>query len=299
MARIQDVVTKFLTKIYQPQRFSFSIEKGIDYRNHLFKCSRYGNGMSFSNNEAIRSPGTFIASILSREHENMRRSVHFDLEITGDHVRLDTMGKIPARNVHMLKDFYFKTNENVIIDSDSLTKIAEIEEYWHKKVNECNENILKNILFNAVNLAENQKFRFKVIEGPCYFENKEWYTCDHNHSPAAKLCLARSTRLYSIGNTDIENRFRYQELFASGGGIHMSYAKMLPWHALRQYTLREIGMAGSGSSGYLDTRGSDTYDQRKDLSVEELVVLYEYLKSEGAVVKLLYVNGIKVSESKL
>lgn len=65
----------------------------------------------------------------------------------------------------------------------------------------------------------------------------------------------------------------------------MDYAKYLPWYKLRNYFRWYSG-------DRVDTRGIDTYSPRRDLSVEEIVILHEFLKSEGADVRVLKMNGL-------
>jgi hypothetical protein len=130
--------------------------------------------------------------------------------------------------------------------------------------------------------------------------SNEWFTFDQDPSPAAQQFFDKSSTLYSIGNIDPNNEYdkhKYRRLDASGGGISMEYANNLPWQALREHIrFNSHQYPGGGvfsSGGYTDTRGWNTYNQRKDLSVEEIIILHEFLKAEGAEVELLNVNGIK------
>lgn len=293
MTKIQNTVIKYLSQTFKPVRLTFPIKKGVNYSNQMFLCSRIGNSMYFYNDGVIKTPETYLSTTLNVTNVPMGREEKFNLIDHGSMCTLDTMGKIPARTIYMLKDFFFRNDDSVTIDTNSMVKSCEIEEHWSKRVTEYPEDILHCSLVNAVNLAEKQTFKFKVVQGPAYFENREWYTRDHDYSQTVKQTLSKSVNLYSLGNTDEIKRYKYNHLAAAGGGISMSYSRNLPWYDLRECVMNEIGRwVGSGSSGYLDTRGSDTYDQRKDLSVTELVVLYEFLKAEGADVKILNINGI-------
>lgn len=283
------VIIKFLQQSFEPVRLTFP-KQAMCYKNGIFSCYNHGilhekqTQMRFEQG-IINTPAMAIARLLI-EYDNYV----FDLEEIGDNYILDTMGRIPTRYCYMLKDFYFK-DQKTTIDFCSKKSIDSMKEFWSETVSKCPLTILKNIAMIGFRAAEWQSYRIQVLEGPGYFKNREWFTKDHNHSEAAKEAWERSKKLYSLGNIDpdAKNKHQYYKLYAAEGGIKMSYANFLPWQAVRSH-IRYGPFTFDhyvSSCGYTDTRGHDTYDQRKDLSVEEIVILYEYLKSEGANVKVI------------
>ena len=67
---------------------------------------------------------------------------------------------------------------------------------------------------------------------------------------------------------------------ATEGGISLPYLQRLPWAIMRP----KLTTSGNG---YHDIRYSNNYISRKDTPYEELVVLAEALKKEGAVVQVV------------
>lgn len=94
--------------------------------------------------------------------------------------------------------------------------------------------------------------------------------------------MDRSELLYSLGNIDpnAKHKYRYYKLAASEGGIGMGYMNHLPWQKVRPFTMPYDFCV-------TDIRGSDTYYRKSAVPTEELVVLYEFLKAEGADLQLL------------
>jgi len=289
-SQIKNHIATFLHKTFTPVRLIFPkiIKCKRVYDNALFHSSIYQSahfGKGF-----IETPGMYMAKILG----DTKNDTFFVLKENTNAFILDTMGQIPARYVYMLKDFVFKNEAQVDFNSDK--KICENEEYWKNCVSECPDNILKKLATETLHLAERQTYKIKVHDGPPYFKINEWYTYDQDASLAAQQFFNKSSTLYSIGNIDPRNEYnkhKYHQLSAAGGGISMTYANNLPWQTLRKYIHQYSNGVLFSSGGYTDTRGWNTYDQRKDLSVEEIVILHEFLKAEGAKVELLNVNGIK------
>ena len=288
-----EIIAKFLYESFKPVRLIFPINQSIDYKNDIFSCHNYNNNMSF-NNRIIMTPAKYMANIL----DNNNLYGDFILEQKDDMYTLDTMGKIPVRYVYMLKDFYLK--EHGTIDYESKIQSEDSKKYWSDIVEKCPLDILKNIALGGFYAAERQTYKIKVFQGPPYTEDRTWFTKDHNHSTSAKTFCERSKILYSLGNIDQDSKYKYQyfQLGAAEGGINMRYANQLPWQPVRSHVrygpFQYRGYANS--CGYLDVRGHNTYDQRKDLSVEEVVVLYEFLKTEGADVRIMIINGIQGAE---
>lgn len=289
-----NIVTSFLQQSFKPVRLIFP-KQSLYYENAIFSCMNMQHNvvqMKFTLGK-IKIPCVTMARLLI-EYDDYIFELH---EQNGNYI-LDTMGRIPTRFCHMIKDFYFKDQDSVTIDYNSDKSLLDNNKFWFDTINECPYTILKNITMAGFKAAEFQQYKIKVFQGPPYSKNREWFTKDHHHSEAAKEAWKRSTRLYSLGNPNPSpssdpkntkeqceyNQYRYYELGAAEGGIKMRYANSLPWQPVRshvRYGPFKFDRYVS-SCGYTDTRGYDTYNQRKDLSVEEIVVLYEYLKSEGA-----------------
>ena len=184
----------------------------------------------------------------------------------------------------MLKDFYFK--DRAVIDYDSKVDYKDSKKNWIDRVELCHIDILKRIVQGGLDAAEDlQSYQIRVDQAPPYIADRAWSTENYKWSSAAEVFINRSSSLYSLGNDTLTKKYRYNKLFAAEGGIHMDYAQYLPWYKLRNYFRWYSG-------GRVDTRGVDTYSQRRDLSVEEIVVLHEFLKSEGADVRVLKISGL-------
>ena len=283
------IVTTFLQKSFKPVRMIFP-KQSVCYKNAIFSCTNcdiLSNDKKLLkfNQGTIKIPCMVMAQLLIEFDDLV-----FRLEETENDYILDTMGRIPTRYCYMLMDFYFR-DQKVKIDYYSKKSSDEMIIFWSNIVKECPLTILKNITMAGFKAAEFQRYKIQVFMGPPYSENREWFTKDHHHSDSAKEAWNRSEKLYSLGNIDqeIETKYRYYSLGAAEGGISMRYVNRLPWQPVRthvRYGPFKFDHYVS-SCGYTDTRGHCTYDQRKDLSVEEIVVLYEYLKSEGADVRVI------------
>jgi hypothetical protein len=280
-------VSEFLCDSYKPVRLIFSkdvYKYGVNYQNAIFEycINLHANKMYFKKGP-IEIPATIISKYLSDPVTELKFEDYDE-----DHYVVDTEGKIPIRYIFMLKDFYFKNRGT--IDYNSKVDYMVSKKTWTERVDLCHIDILKRFVRSGLDVAEDtQNYQIHVVSAPPYTSNRVWSTENHHWSPAAKEFINRSSSLYSLGNDISTNKYRYHVLFAAEGGIHMEYAKYLPWYKLRNFFRWYSG-------GRIDTRGVDTYRQRRDLSVEEIVILHEFLKSEGADVKVIAING---SGSKL
>lgn len=292
------VVTTFLHKSFKPVRIIFPKNTEIYYKNAIFGCWSQDGSVHFYDTQ-IKTPAVYMVKILDSVQNDFILEEKYGMHI------LDTLGKIPTRYVYMLKDFFFK--DLGTIDYNSKVNYDDTIKYWENVVFQCPLKILKNIVLEAFdNVAEGQSYKIKVFNGPPYFEDRTWYTKDRNHSKTAEAFIDKSNKLYSLGYTPEDTdplahyKYRYNQLGAAEGGIKMTYAGYLPWQPVRSHVRYGPFQWKNyhSSCGYLDTRGHDTYDQRKDLSVEEIVVLYEFLKREGADVRVLSINGVKLIDDK-
>lgn len=280
--KTKSYVSEFLYDSYKPVRLIFLkdvFKYGVDYRNAIFESFIDINAMKmYFKKGMIEIPATIISKYLSDEVTELR------IEEGDDHYIVDTEGKIPIRYIFMMKDFYFKNR--AMIDYNSKVDYLESKKTWTDRVELCHIDILKRIVRGGLDAAEDmQSYQIRVDNAPPYTTNRRWSTENHNWSSAAKEFISRSSSLYSLGNNTLMDKYQYRVLFAAEGGIHMEYAKYLPWYKLRNY-FRWY------SSDRVDTRGVNTYRQRRDLSVEEIVILHEFLKSEGADVSVLTINGL-------
>jgi len=295
---IYDAVVTFLYKSFLPVRITFPSSINVNYKNDIFKCTSYEDHISFKLLH-IETPAMYMVKILNK------LSTDFELEQKDDKYILDTKGKIPTRYVYMLKDFYFK--DNAVIDYES--KVNNTEKYWRSIVSRCPRTLLELCIEGSFYSTQN-KYKIKVLHGPSHFKDRTWYTKNGDLSKAAEKFMNKSKTLYSLGNIDqnAEIKFGYDKLFVVEGGINMDYAKNLPWYSIMLPHIRfeftywsglQFRFDRSAISSYvhLHTRGHDTYDQRGNLSTEEIVVLYEFLKSEGADVQVINTN-LMMSDNK-
>jgi hypothetical protein len=271
-------VATFLHKSFLPVRITFPRNIVPKYKNHIFNCQKYGNGLVF-NNTNILTPATYMAKVLDNSY---RTSYYFDLG-NDNMYTLDTHGLIPTRYIYMLKDFFFK--DQAIVDHNSQIKQENDAIYWSNVANECSPKILKDVITQAIKVAETQSLKINVTKSPLYSKDDWWwYTSGSIVSNVAAIFMIRSMKLYSLGNIDsnVIEKYRYHSLAPPDNGISMSYAHSQPWQEFRRYIRNENKNEHHNSKDILEVKGVDTYERTGDLSIEELVILHEALVADGA-----------------
>jgi len=283
-----DILCIFLNESFKPIRITFPAGMNVNYENSIFKCTRNQNRMFFKQTE-IETPAIYMAKFLDKV------CGEYELEKKDDMYILDTKGEIPTRYVHMLKDFYFKNSAT--IDYESIVKSNTVR-YWRGIVSNCTIFALDRCIKGAIKVA-NSAYKIRVYEGPPYFKDRLWCTKNGDISKTAEEFMCRSKTLYSLGNIDqkSEIKFGYDKLCKTSGGISMEYAKHLQLDEFISHLVEYKCFVRLDSS--LEVRGHDTYDRLNDLSVEEIVILHEFLKSEGANVKVMNGDSKKRSSSYL
>jgi hypothetical protein len=284
LSETQKVIATFLSESFKPARLTFPKNVNNNYKNAIFSCTiTESHDMCFFD-VTIKTPYVFMAKILDTV------CYEFKLVLEDDMYILDTKGLLPIRYIYMLKDFCFK--ETGIIDYNSDVTYEDIIKKWNDIINPCPLNILKNIALYSLNIAENQSYDITVNRGPSYFNDRTWYTKDYCTSECATEFMNRSKALYSLGNIEPYQKikFCYEKLDAAEGGINMDYAIFQPWYNVR-YHIHTNFKSNTYFCPYTDVRGHNSYHRRQCLPVEELIILYEFLKSEGADVEVIKIQS--------
>jgi hypothetical protein len=225
-----------------------------------------------------------------------------------DDVTFDTLGFLPERLVRMTSDF--STFSNASIEEKSSVTFEQIEKFWSDRVEDCTDSSLDTIIAICANIARNSSFRVKVIKAPSYNPSNEfisnylsgpydrnttninnikdvsksivdrkWFTHDGEISPSTQLFFDNCKKYKSYYCNDGSSV--YHKLFSSGGGIDLVYMDkkgMKHWRDIK-YNLGFI-------TSYSDLSGSSSYFPTKDIPYEEVVVLAEALRKEGAEIEL-------------
>lgn len=220
-------VTRYMARSFKPCRITAPIHewKNLAYNNPLFNVTIIEDTLKVKfvtdkNHNHIDQPSNELSNILSAP----TFSIEFNLKPseTNDYLTLDTKGELEIRKILMLKDFVFK---NATIDMKSDVSYIQTINGWHRTINECPLDILKNILVKYMNRPF---FDVEVIKSPIYspkdfkdlksedsflneLENCIWYTEDCNLSWPAAIFFANSKNLLSIGNVPPE--FKYPILY--------------------------------------------------------------------------------------
>lgn len=277
---IRDLVANYMTESFKPVKITATQDAWSAMRccNPYFETSmRRDKSLLFFIKKhhmmkLLDHPATFLASIL----DEFNNSVNLET-IDETHVSLDSRGEIPERWILMLKDFYLP---GATIEYNSAVTEEQIKQKWHSIVLSCPEKILINLLNLCCSMMHDIRYTITVTSEPeykelenCTEEERKWWTGDSYCSQTASLFMEKSENYSCLYGG------RYYPLSAAEGGICMRYASTLPWNKIRKYMYNH-------GNGYHDTRGHKSYYPRKDLPLEEIVILREALLFQGAKVNV-------------
>lgn len=268
--------------------------------NICFTCAETSGIDTF-----VLHPVAFLHAALDKTTLKHSHKLIINTENDDDYVTFDTCGNVQMRWILMLKDFAF---QNAKIDIESSVSFDTILENWTKIISLCSPEILDDLVNKSYKMMHWNTFKVKVLKSPAYdksqfsseihptrvkqLEDRIWYTRDGCASLPACAFFETSTDYMCLGNvpddftgyTIYETKDRkaqYEKLYAHEGGIAMNFIRMMPWYTITQIFLPH-------SLGYCDVRGHDTYDIRRDVPIEELVVLAAALRYEGAEIETTY-----------
>lgn len=328
--KITDHITKYLAESFKPIRITALRDdwRKLKYENSIFgvhvfydKCmEEYQTrenlnkmtNLSFSAcfynyyiyTKFMMHPLTYILSLVNDQHRH-----DFVIDLYNEQnvsVTFDTKGMIPNRWIRMLADFGL---ENATIDEDSSVSQEEINKRWYDRISALPEQVIENIGHMFRMMMEQQRVSVQVVRAPPYnigyddpnnpddseyYENvhrkrpddnsliydRVWGTYDAYATPSAQIFFQKCQKYHSYY---CKNHQPYYTLAACEGGISLAYLQYLPWANLRPYLM-------DGGNGYHDIRYHNKYYPRKDTPYEELIVLAEALKKEGAEIILKIEN---------
>jgi hypothetical protein len=293
------VKTKILTeddkKYYHPSYLE-------NAPNIEFTCVENSGSETF-----VIHPVEFLHSILDRSTVKYLHKLFVDTENDDEYVTFDTCGNVQIRWILMLKDFAFK---NAKVHIGSSISFESILEHWTNVIALCPGPILDALIEKCFKMMHYSKFRVNVLKAPVYdmsqfttselrparlkeLEDRTWCTKDGCASLPACAFFETSSDFMCLGNLPDKfdgytlfiptgHNMQYDILYSCEGGISMRFTAHMPWYNITQALL------GHGL-GYCDVRGHDTYNVRKDVPIEELVVLAAALKHEGAEIEVKYI----------
>lgn len=314
---VTDNLIKYFASSYAPIRISAPRDewRKLKYRNLIFGASvNYSEHwlddaeVIFSANmfgycycpDYLMHPLTYVHSIV-RDPQVINHRLKVDVHNKENvMVTVDTEGLIPNRWIRMLADFGLN---NATIDENSRVPKADILKYWSDKIHALPPNMIENIARNCWRIMEDQMIRLRVIKAPPYsldcaeyteikckvknadasLRNRKWGTYDGLSEPAAQIFFKKCAKYVSFC---AQGEQPYYQLFACEGGISLHYLQSMPWIGLRECIF-------DSGNGYCDVRGHDEYYPRKDTPFEEIIVMAEALKKEGAVIELVNTNSAK------
>lgn len=238
-------------------------------------------------------PLTYILSLVNDQHRH-----DFVIDLYNEQnvpVTFDTKGMIPNRWIRMMADFGFK---NATIDENSTVSQQEIHKIWNDRISTLPKQVIENMGHMIRMMMEQQRVSVEVVRAPIYdiesdgpddseyYENirgkrpddnslineRVWGTYDRYSTPSAQIFFQKCKKYHSYYCNDHQP---YYTLAACEGGISLAYLQYLPWAKLRPYLM-------DSGNGYYDIRYHNKYYPRKDTPYEELIILAEALKKEGA-----------------
>lgn len=316
-------IIKYLAESFKPIRITASRDdwRKLKYSNSIFgvsvfydesmlayqtkeilsQCTNLIFSASFYNycvhKEYMLHPLTHILSLVNDQSRH-----DFVIDIYNEQnvpVTFDTKGMIPNRWIRMLADFGLA---NATIDENSIVTQREINQIWTNRIDSLPKQVIENIGHNFRIIMEQPRMSIRVIRAPVYcidtddsedsveyeeiykkrdddkklVRERVWGTYDAYATPSAQIFFKKCEKYHSYY---CHGEQPYYTLAACGGGISMYYLQNLPWSDLRPLLM-------SSGNRYHDIRGQDQYSPYKDTPYEEIIVLYEALKKEGAEVTI-------------
>lgn len=313
MSDLHQLTIDYLSQTYEPIKITAPVSewRKLSYTTPLFKAHTVNvepsrDYLCFDSPAAIKlpkddtslpHPATFLTSVLVGYQSN-----HFRLDLTqpDDHlVTFETQGLIPNRWIRMLRDFAMN-HATTSISTNTDTTPQQVRTRWTQLVTPVPTEVLKNLLRLCSQMMDDSVGpQVEVIRAPPYqydnykdfldnerchsrlevkkcVDSRQWGTYDGSCQPSCLIFFDRCRQYTSFYSPDEPP---YYTLAAAEGGICAYYYHQLPWSKLRPAIV-------DGGNGYHDTRGHTAYRARKDLPYEEIIVLIEALKKEGAIIKV-------------
>ena len=304
VAKLRRCLTRYLTESFVPVSITAPSRawRALDYTNLLFsvRCSDDGlltfRSSYFSgppDPAFIEHPLPFMAYYLQYAPYSPGPYTLARSPDDADVWTFNSRGALPSRWLHMIADFSMPRK-----DGRSAFTVKngewEVEPFKHL-VAELGAEEVKTACQKIHSLMEYTSIRLYVIKSPAYTAD-EWAEASGEHEMYGQfggeaallerkwyagdcLCTPGTLMFFREVNRQGYESFYgaehvYGPLAAAEGGISMYYASRSPW---TRYRLEVI----FGGNGRWDIR-HNPYGARKDIPVEEIVLLGETLRVAGA-----------------
>lgn len=288
---------------YVNSLFNFSLQSYDNKKEVYCKFTDSTNSyFYYTKNNFIKTPEQFMNGLIDFNMTNcITTKYSYD---NGQKFIEFKSNSIPYRYLLMLKDFC--PNIEVEIVPVSNTKFDEYENNFKNKINSFNfsdkfcRKLLQEIKFFAsysqlktIEVVkapqysdtdyENEKKKYKINYAPPdekyllqQFKSQYWNTSDgFNSSPSTQIFISKSHSYESLCNPLInQQKYGYELLHSSSGGIDFAYMKFLPLYQL----LRSFSM----NPQYHDLKGHNIYRNTSHIDLTELTIFEEILKKEKA-----------------
>jgi hypothetical protein len=277
--------------------FSFAKPHGTD-QAHLFSMdanllNMFGMPVEGGNRYEPRL--SFTLPIYDFSDEKSIKEVSDDFIVT-----LDTKGMIPERWIKMLVDF--SGLKQATLDYESKNSLLDV---WKRRIENLDDVVFDGLVLNSLYAMSDTSIYLKVLQSPLYTKadwdtyvepnrslgderelgRRIWITPDHHAlSPGTRIFFKRCLRFQSfypartLCDDDNKQQTRKPEflggLSACEGGISLYYYYDQPWYNfLRHANWRSVRF---------EIKGNYSYSTYKGVSFEEIVLLAEALRVEGA-----------------
>jgi hypothetical protein len=292
---------------YVNSLFQFSVQSNDKKKEAYCEFIDYSNSYLYNTkNNFIKTPEQFLKGLIDF---NMKNCINTKYSYNNEQKIIKFKStSIPYRYLLMLKDFCpdilvkvdpvvkteFDEFENAIknkIDSFKLSDkfcaklLQEIKFYANysqfKTIEIIKAPQYSNVEYEAIKNKYNinyapldEKYLFEQIK------SRVWKSGDGlNCSPSTQIFISKSHNYDSLCNPIInKEKYGYQFLHSSSGGIDFGYMKNLPLYQL----LGSFSM----SSIYYDLKGQNYYTNSSDIDLTELTIFEEILKKDGAVIEV-------------
>jgi hypothetical protein len=288
---------------YVNSLFDFSLQSYDNKKEVYCKFIDYSNSYLYhTKNNFIKTPEQFLNGLIDF---NMTNCMNTKYSYNNEQKIIKFKStSIPYRYLLMLKDFC----PDILVKVDHVSK-TEFDEFENKIKNKIDsfklsDKFCAKLLQEIKFYANYSQFKtIEIIKAPQYsnveyeaiknkyninyappdkrylyeqFKSQVWKSGDGlNSSPSTQIFILKSHSYESLCNPLInEQKFGYELLHSSSGGIDFRYMKNLPLYQL----LRTF----STSSLYHDLTGHNIYCNTSEIDLTELTIFEEILKKEKA-----------------
>jgi hypothetical protein len=292
---------------YVNSLFQFSLQSNDKKKEVYCKFIDYSNSyFYYTKNNFIKTPEQFLKGLIDF---NMTNSIYTKYKYNNNQNIIEfKSNSIPYRYLLMLKDFC----PDILVQVDPVSK-TEFDEFENKIKNkidsfELSDKFCTKLLQEIKFYANYSQFKtIEILKAPQYsnveyeankkkyninyaqpdkkylyeqFKSQVWKSGDGlNSSPSTQIFISKSHNYDSLCNPIInKEKYGYQFLHSSSGGIDFGYMKNLPLYQL----LGSFSM----SSLYHDLKGLNTYSNSSEIDLIELTIFEEILKKEGAEIEV-------------